>query len=219
MELSSSNIKKFLIFSQKKSFLLFQETKTPKLNIPKFQETETLKKFLYFRKQLCELQKKKDLHRKKFLKFWEMKRSRSDIKEIITFSQKKAFLIFHETKLSYILGGISKAPKTKISYNNSFYLFFKLNQTTLLVYKSIEKHYKSIVLNLFSAFRSFLLYISPLINFFYYIAKFFQIVIYLSEVFSSFIIKYIHLLLSEYLLYILISGKNMHKGLIPLLSL
>ena len=55
MELSSSNIKKFLIFSQKKSFLLFQETKTPKLNIPKFQETETLKKFLYFRKQLCEL--------------------------------------------------------------------------------------------------------------------------------------------------------------------
>ena len=154
-----------------------------------------------------------------------MKLSRSDIEEIITFSQKKAFLIFHETELSYILGGISKAPKTKISYiflKNDFRIIvsiFSLNQTTLLVYKSIEKHYKSIALNLFSAFRSFLLYISPLINFFYYIAKFFQIVIYLSEVFSSFIIKYIHLLLSEYLLYILISGKNMHKGLIPLLSL
>ena len=45
-----------------------------------------------------------------------MKLSRSDIEEIITFSQKKAFRIFHETELSYILGGISKAPKTKISY-------------------------------------------------------------------------------------------------------
>ena len=36
MELSSSNIKKFLIFSQQKSFLIFQET-------------ETLKNLLYFR--------------------------------------------------------------------------------------------------------------------------------------------------------------------------
>ena len=69
MELSSSNIKKFLVFSQKKSFLLFQETKTPKLNIPKFQETETLKKFLYFRKQLCELQKKKIYTEKNSLNF------------------------------------------------------------------------------------------------------------------------------------------------------
>ena len=32
MELSGSSIKKFLIFSQKKSFLIFQEMETPKKN-------------------------------------------------------------------------------------------------------------------------------------------------------------------------------------------
>ena len=34
--------------------------------------------------------------------------------------------------------------------------------------------------------------------------------------FSSFIIKYIHLVLSEYLLYLLISEKNVYKGLLYL---
>ena len=64
MELSSSNIKKFLIVSQKKSFLIFQETEPPnflpKTETPKnppFHEMETLKNFLYFRKQLSELKK------------------------------------------------------------------------------------------------------------------------------------------------------------------
>ena len=38
MELSSSNIKKFLILSQKKVFLLFRETETPK-KLFIFQET------------------------------------------------------------------------------------------------------------------------------------------------------------------------------------
>ena len=42
---------------------------------------------------------------------------------------------------------------------------------------------------------------------------------YLSKYFASFIIKYIHLVLPEYLLYILISGKNADKGLISLLFL
>ena len=58
------------------------------------------------------------------------------------------------------------------------------------------------------SFFNFVLYISSLL-FFYYIS---QIVIYLPKFFSS-VIKYIRLVLSEYYLYILISGKNMHKGL------
>ena len=56
MELCSSNIKKFLIFSQKKAFLIFREIETP-----------------------------------------------------------KKLLMFQKTKLSYITGGISKAPKATIS--------------------------------------------------------------------------------------------------------
>ena len=39
MERSGSNIKKFLIFSQKKTFLVFRETETPK-KVFVFQETE-----------------------------------------------------------------------------------------------------------------------------------------------------------------------------------
>ena len=45
MELSCSNIKKCLIFSQNKAFLIFRETETPKKFFI-FQETETLKNFL-----------------------------------------------------------------------------------------------------------------------------------------------------------------------------
>ena len=43
----------------------------------------------------------------------------------------------------------------------------------------------------------------------YYIATFFQDFMYLSKLFSSFIIKYIHLVSSKYISYILIFGKNM----------
>ena len=40
MEVPSSNIKKFLIFSQKRAFLIFRETETPKKrNFLIFQET------------------------------------------------------------------------------------------------------------------------------------------------------------------------------------
>ena len=48
MKLSSSNIKKFLMFSQKKALLIFWETETPKKFLI-FRETENLKNFLYFR--------------------------------------------------------------------------------------------------------------------------------------------------------------------------
>ena len=49
MELFSSNIKKFLIFPQKKPFVVFRQMETPK-KIVMFQEMETLKSFLYFMK-------------------------------------------------------------------------------------------------------------------------------------------------------------------------
>ena len=59
MELSSSNINKFLIFSQKKTFLIFQEMETLK-KLPMFSQkkrvlifwkTKTLKNSLYFRRR------------------------------------------------------------------------------------------------------------------------------------------------------------------------
>ena len=46
MELSGSNIKKFIIFSQKKTILIIWEMETPKKFVI-FQEAEL---FLYFRK-------------------------------------------------------------------------------------------------------------------------------------------------------------------------
>ena len=53
MELSGCNIKKFLIFSQKKAFLILWKSRKNSLHFRKrnfliFQETETLKSFLYF---------------------------------------------------------------------------------------------------------------------------------------------------------------------------
>ena len=54
---------------------------------------------------------------------------------------------------------------------------------------------------------------------FYRIANFFPNCHIFVKKFPSFMIKYIYLLLSKYLLCVLISRKNMHKGLISLLSL
>ena len=70
MELSGSNIKKFLIFSQKKPLLIFQEMETPPSPPPKkknnkkclffrkwkfliVQGTEALENFLYFSKAVA----------------------------------------------------------------------------------------------------------------------------------------------------------------------
>ena len=50
MELYSSKINNFFIFSQKNAFLIFRETETQKQNFVIFQETEILKNFLYFKK-------------------------------------------------------------------------------------------------------------------------------------------------------------------------
>ena len=55
MELSSSNIKKFLIFSQKKAFFIFQEMKISHIsgnkNTEKYPYFSGNKNFLYFKKQ------------------------------------------------------------------------------------------------------------------------------------------------------------------------
>ena len=64
MKLSSSNIKKFVIFSQKKGFLLFKETETRKKFVI-FREMELSyikrngkpKKHLIFQEELSELEK------------------------------------------------------------------------------------------------------------------------------------------------------------------
>ena len=48
MEFSGSNIKKFLVFPQKLSFHVFEETEISKRNFLIFQETETLKNLFYF---------------------------------------------------------------------------------------------------------------------------------------------------------------------------
>ena len=72
-----------------------------------------------------------------------------------------------------------------------------------------------ICVGFFSAFRYFLLYTSLLFNTFLMILlTFSQISLYLPNTFYSFIKKYIHLVLSKPLLYILIFGQNMQKGLI-----
>ena len=94
---------------------------------------------------------------------------------------------------------------------NSFHLFYKLNQSVLLLYKKIESF---LLCWSFLAFRYFFYIYKFTIKFiFCYIANFFPNVIYLSKHFSSFIIKHINLDSSKYLLYILISEKKKHKGL------
>ena len=57
MKLSNFNIEKFLIFSQKKAFVVFRETESLKklfifreTEVLIFNETQTLKIFLHFRK-------------------------------------------------------------------------------------------------------------------------------------------------------------------------
>ena len=63
MKLSNPKVKNFLIFSQKKPCLIFQETETPE-KVPYISENGTFlylrkwrKNFLYFRKKLSKLKK------------------------------------------------------------------------------------------------------------------------------------------------------------------
>ena len=82
------------------------------------------------------------------------------LEKILVFSQEKAVLVVWKMKTlknslyfrkQNFSGGTSEVPKTKISYtfksyeyiflktllNNSFHLFYKLNQTILLIYKKL----------------------------------------------------------------------------------
>ena len=76
MKLSSSYLKKFLICSQKKAFLIFRETKTPKKFLI-FQETELFyisrngnpKKILIFQKVTFRARKMEKPHSEKILIF------------------------------------------------------------------------------------------------------------------------------------------------------
>ena len=85
MELSGSNIKKFLIFSQKKAFHIFREIETPKKIIYVSGNGTSL----YFRKIFI-------FQEVTFLA-QIIKLSGSNIKKFLIFSQKKVFLIFQET--------------------------------------------------------------------------------------------------------------------------
>ena len=93
MELSGSSIKKFHIFSRKKSFLIFQETETPqkfisfpqKKAFPIFRETETPKKFFIFYKMELFNISRRDFPRSKIFYTFYYKESK--------FSKLKYFLI------------------------------------------------------------------------------------------------------------------------------
>ena len=131
--------------------------------------------------------------------------------------------MFQETEPFYISGGTSKAPNTKIYYtsptkvmNKFFWKHFRIIVSTFSI-NWIKQYYLYIkILKVFFCVQSFFsFYIffiisSPLNVFFIMLLTFPEIVIHISKKFSSFIIKYKHLVLSEYLLYILISGKNIH---------
>ena len=117
MELSSSNIKKFLIlpemelFSSKiKKCLIFLEINFSYISERNFQTS-------------------KNSPRKNFLIFWKMEFSGSNIKKFLIFSQKKSFFIFRETKtlkkffmsqetgLFYIPGNAN--PKNELHFKKS----------------------------------------------------------------------------------------------------
>ena len=100
---------------------------------------------------------------------------------------------------------------------NTFHLFYKLNQTILLVYKTLKAFFS--VESFFSFQIFFIIYIGSRLTLFHYITNFFPNCHIFIKMFSSFIIKYIHLVLSEYHLCIFICGKNMRKDLISLFYL
>ena len=104
MELSGSNIKKFVIFSQKKSFLIFRELETTKnslyfrkRNFLIFQETETLKNLLYFRREFSSQKNKKKTLLKCFLYFGKWNFLAPSLKNSFYF-RKELIEPEHETK-------------------------------------------------------------------------------------------------------------------------
>ena len=78
MELSDCNVKKFLIFSQKKACVIFRETEKKLFYISG--------NFLHFKKLLSKLKKKKKKPTlEKFLIFWKMQLSSHKFKKLLIF--------------------------------------------------------------------------------------------------------------------------------------
>ena len=136
MKISNSNVKKFVIFCQKKP-VLFQETKTRKkfltfsqkkvfLSFGKwktFQGMEPLKNILHFRRELLGSKNEKkpwNFLASSLKNFFYLRRNFQSSKNhiFLYFSTKSYELIFLKTL-----------------WDNSFHFFYKLNQTILLVYK------------------------------------------------------------------------------------
>ena len=106
-------------------------------------------------------------------------------------------------------------PKSTLGYNSFHFFFYKLNQPILLVYICNES---LLLCCFFSNFRYNFLYISFL--FFFVVVVVVVVVDNIANFFPNFakfikkslIKKYIHLVLSESLLYVLILGDNIPKG-------
>ena len=114
MELFSSNIKKILYSLKRKLFLYFGKRKPEKnslyfrkRNFLKFQEPEILKNFLNFQKwNFQNLKSKKNPLLKSFLYFGKWNFLALRLRNSLYFpvsALRKTFLIFQETKISYIL--------------------------------------------------------------------------------------------------------------------
>ena len=202
MKLSVFNIKKFLIFSQKNFFIYILGNGNPKNLLYSMRQN-----FLIFQEVTFWGRKSKTPTLKNVLIYQEIELSSLKFKTHFILQEKVA----KSEKIKFIILLKKKKKKKNSLFWNSLHHFYKLNKTVLLGYKNF--HLKSFIsVELFlSFFSDFWIIYNFIINFFYYFANFFSNCHICSHLVSS---EY-----SEYLLYILISGKNMHKGQVLWLSL
>ena len=119
-----------------------------------------------------------------------------------------------------LLGGTSETLKAKISgsspkkvINKFFYKHFRIIAFIFPINSTNKCYWYMKTLKALFCVESFSINFT-IKHYFFMFLIFSKIFNHLSKRFPSFIIKYIRLVLSEYLLYILIYAKNMHKGLI-----
>ena len=130
MKLSGSNIKKLLIFSQKKAFLIFWEAETPKTFLI-FQETErsyvsgneNSKKLLRFQEVTFRAQKIRNPTLKKSLIFQKMEPSSRKLKNqegpCKAWKSKISYISFH-------IFCLLRENFSNISANEKSFLYFPL---------------------------------------------------------------------------------------------
>ena len=198
MKLSVVNIKKFLIFSQKNFFIYILGNGNPKNLLYSRRHN-----FLIFQEVTFWGRKSKTPTLKNVLIYQEIELSSLKFKTHFIFQEKVA----KSEKIKFII--LLKKKKKNNLFWNSLHHFYKLNKTVLLGYKNF--HLKAFIsvelfLSLFSDF--WIIYNFIIFFIFFYFSNFFS---------NCHICS--HLVSSEYLLYILISGKNMHKGQVLWLSL